>query len=187
MKNIEILWKIILIVIQKIIYPKLNDEHRRFILKWLDQGIHNSTNQISIHLNGIKTLTKIGYDSVNAYIHQLGRWVKPSVISERNLTKRREYCLSQRDFIVDEDFFLLMSELNRNVFKFARDAMPEIEKLSTWVRQISLSEKRLLTCFLGSGISCKIVHDLTCTSTQSGTFRDGFLRTPRSILHNHQI
>ncbi len=50
--------------------------------------------------------------------------------------------MKQRDFIVDEDVLFTdesLFELNRNttkVFKFARDAMPEIEKLSTWVRQM---------------------------------------------------
>ena len=64
------------------------------------------------------------------------------MISEKNLLKRREYCednikvINQQDILfTDESLF----ELNRNtlkVFKFKQELMPEIEKLSTWVRQM---------------------------------------------------
>ena len=124
---------------------KLEDGHKKYILQWLEEGKHNSTNQIYLHLNSIMNLKRVGYDSVNNYVKSLGRWVKPrvkTVISEKNLMKRLEYCQDQMDVIVNQDVLFTdesLFELNRNttkVFKFTKDAMPEKEKLSTWVRQM---------------------------------------------------
>ena len=77
---------------QKGRYPKgstkLTDEHKRFILKWIEEGSHNSSNEIWIHLCSIKTLKKVAYTSMNNYLKTLGRWVKPRLsiaISEKNL------------------------------------------------------------------------------------------------------
>jgi len=71
--------------------------------------------------------------------------VKPRLsiaISEKNLRKRRYYCLENKDIILEEDVLYTdetMFELNRltiKVFKFKKDSMPEVEKLSSWVRQM---------------------------------------------------
>jgi len=124
---------------------KLNDEHIRFILKWLEEGTHNSSNEIFLHLQSIKKLKKVGYDCVNNYIANLGKWVIPQLktqISQQNLIKRRAYCVLNREVISAQDILFTdesMFELNRNtrkVLKFRKEMMPEIEKLSLWVRQM---------------------------------------------------
>ena len=49
-------------------FPKgsinVKDEHKRFILKSLEEGTHNSTNEIFLHIQSIKKLPKLGYGSV---------------------------------------------------------------------------------------------------------------------------
>jgi len=130
-------------------YPKggskLNDHHKKFILQWLEEGKHKSSNEIYIHLNSIKNLKRVGYKTVNNYVLKLGKWVLPrvkTVISTKNLLKRKAYCEAQIKNIAQENVLFTdesMFELNRNtkrVFKFSKDAMPEKEKLSTWVRQM---------------------------------------------------
>lgn len=123
----------------------LSDDHRTFILKWLIAGEHKSSNEVWQHLISIKRLKRVGYDAVNEYLKSLGSWVKPqlkTMISEKNLRKRLEYCTSNKDVIIDQDVLFTdesQFELNRTtarVFKFSKEAHPEIEKLSTWVRQM---------------------------------------------------
>jgi len=125
---------------------KITDAHKKFIFQWIQEGKVNSSHQIWVHLCGVKKLSAIGYDCVNNYLKSLGRWVKPrlkTMISERNLVKRRNYCLANRNVILNQDVLFTdetMFELNRNttkVFKFKKDSMPDLEKLSTWIRQMA--------------------------------------------------
>ena len=40
----------------------LADNHRRFIIQWIEAGEHNSSRQVYLHLKSIKTLSKVCYD-----------------------------------------------------------------------------------------------------------------------------
>ena len=130
-------------------YPKgssvLTERHKTFLLDWINEGKYSSTNEMWLHLCDIKTLKHVSYDTVNRYIKSIGKWVKPKlkrVNSQKNFIKRRNYCLAEKNVILHQDILYTdetMFELNRNttrVFKFKRESMPEIEKLSTWVRQM---------------------------------------------------
>jgi len=80
-------------------YPKgsskLTEDHKRFILEWLIQSKHKSSNEVWLHLTSIKRLKWVCYDTVNNFLKSIGKWVKPrlkTIISEKNLLKRLEYC-----------------------------------------------------------------------------------------------
>ena len=124
---------------------KITDAHKKFIFQWIEEGKVHSSHQIYIHLIGVKKLSTVGYDCVNNYLKSLGKWVKPrlkTVITEQNIIKRRNYCLVNREVILDQNVLFTdetMFELNRNttkVFKFKKDSIPDLEKLSTWIRQM---------------------------------------------------
>lgn len=123
----------------------LTDNHKRFILKWLEAGKHKSSRELWRHLTSIKSVKWVGYDTINNYLKSLGSWVKPrlrTVISQKNLLKRKIYCEANMNIINGQDVIYTdesLFELNRvtaRVFKFKRAATPEIEKLSTWTRQM---------------------------------------------------
>lgn len=122
---------------------KLTEHHKKFILQWITHGKHRSSNEIWLHLTSIKTLQWVCYDVVNNYLKSLGKWVRPrlkTVISQKNLIHRRDYCIENINSIENQDILFTdesLFELNRTtakVFKFKKESMPEIEKLSTWVR-----------------------------------------------------
>ena len=90
-------------------------------------------------------MKKVSYNVVNNYIKTLGRWVVPKLktaISRKNLEHRKSYCEENIDHILGQDVLFMdesLFELNRNkakVFQFLKTAMPEVEKLSTWVKQM---------------------------------------------------
>jgi len=56
---------------------KLEASHIKFILQWIQEGIHNSSHEVWVHLCSIQTLKKVGYNTVNKYLSSLGKWVKP--------------------------------------------------------------------------------------------------------------
>lgn len=89
----------------------LTDRHRIFILEWLEAGIHNSSNQIYIHLISIRNLSRVSYSTVKRYVNTVGKWVKPrlrTVISQKNLIRRKEYCEDNIHTITTQDLFSQM-------------------------------------------------------------------------------
>ena len=104
---------------------KLNLKQKTFIQKWLSSGEVSSAKQVWARLNRIKNLPRVSLFCVNSYIKTLGAFVKPTLkteVSQRNKTKRINYCQSHKDFdfkkvlFTDESSFQLNSNTIKVIF-----------------------------------------------------------------------
>ena len=101
---------------------KLNKKQKEFIERWLLSGEVGSAKQAWIRTNKIKNLPRVGLSCVNAFVKTKGSFVKPNLkseVSEKNQTKRIQFCQSHSNFnfrnvlFTDESSF----ELNSNSIK----------------------------------------------------------------------
>jgi len=71
---------------------KHTNEHKRFMLQWIEEGKYHSSHEVWVHLSSIKKLKDVGYDGVNNYLKSIGKWVKPrlkTLISEKHIILRK--------------------------------------------------------------------------------------------------
>jgi len=117
---------------------KLNEMHKYYLRKWMNDGSLKSARNAYFRLNSIKKLTPVSYNPIRLFLKDMGDFVKPtfkSELSEVNREKRVKYCLKYRNFnfrkvlFTDESMFQLNSN-NQKVFKRKGDKPPQKTKLN---------------------------------------------------------
>ena len=58
---------------------KLNERHKKFLMRWVSEGSIGSAKQAHSRLNTIKTLSPISYNPVRIFLHNVVNFVKPSL------------------------------------------------------------------------------------------------------------
>lgn len=117
---------------------KINERHKHYLTKWVNNGSITSARDAYFRLNSIKKLVPVSYHPVRLFLKSVGDFVKPqlkSQISEVNREKRLKYCLGHKNFnfrrvlFTDESIFQLNSN-NQKVFKLKGKKAPEKAKLN---------------------------------------------------------
>lgn len=116
----------------------LNERHKQYLMRWIDQGTIKSARNAYLRLNSIKSLKRISYHPVRNFLKSKGEFRKPqlkSEISAVNREKRLNYCRTHKSFnfkkvlFTDESTFQLNSN-NQKVFQVRGRKTPRRKKFN---------------------------------------------------------
>jgi len=116
---------------------KLENVHKKFLLRWLENNEITSVRKAWLRLSSIKNIKRVSYNPVKNYLSTLGFFMKPgfkSEVSEQNKILRLRYCQKYKNYSFKKVLFTeAIFQLNTNNFKtfhFKGQRPPKVPKLN---------------------------------------------------------